>query len=362
MPEDSKRIKITASSDYEVVVGTNILSNCGRLISEVVSPCKAAVISDDKVYGLYGKTVSSALNESGFDVCSFVFPNGERSKTIFTLSDILEYLSAKQITRSDLIIALGGGVVGDIAGFAAGVYLRGLRYVQMPTTLLAAVDSSVGGKTAVNLAAGKNLAGVFKQPSIVVCDCASFRSLSDETFGEGISESIKYGVLKSPSLFSVFENFFGRDTITDGQLEDIVAQCVSIKGQYVKEDEFDRGERQFLNLGHTVGHAVEKCSNYSISHGHAVSIGMAVISRAAEKTGFCEAGVSRRIVSTLEKCGLPTQTHFSADELSGAALSDKKREGGQLNIILPKTIGDCRIEKIPVSKLRDMISVGLAVM
>ena len=230
---------------------------------------------------------------------------------------------------------------------------RSIRLVQIPTTFLAAIDSSVGGKTAVDLEAGKNLAGAFYQPDLVICDTDTLQSLTPEIFADGVAEAIKYGILASPRLFESFE-----DLSYKYKLESVICECVSVKARIVNLDEFDTGERKYLNLGHTIGHAVEKCSNYSISHGHAVAIGMAAIARTTYKMNLCERQTVERIISVLEKNFLPTELPFEQKELTNAALADKKRVGNKLSLVLPKQIGKCTLWDINVDELYQMIGMG----
>lgn len=349
-----QKITIRTSSKYDVLIGRGLLTSCGKLLRDVTEPCRAAVVTDSTVKSLYLSQVQQSLKKAGFEVCSFTFPAGESSKNMATLSALLEFLAEQHITRTDCVAALGGGVAGDLAGFAAGCYLRGVRFVQIPTTLLAAVDSSVGGKTAVDLAAGKNLAGVFHQPVAVFCDTDCFNTLSEETFSCGVAEAVKTGVLEGEELFSLLEAGGARKHI-----DEIIARCVAYKGKVVAEDEFETGLRKTLNLGHTVGHAVEKCSNYAIPHGQAVSIGMAVIARASAKLGYCAEAAARRIVMALKNNGLPTATDFSAEQLASAALKDKKRAGGNITLVIPKGIGNCVLQTVPVERLLDIIQAGL---
>ena len=247
-----------------------------------------------------------------------------------------------------MIAALGGGVVGDLAGLCAAMYLRGIRYVQIPTTLLACVDSSVGGKCAVDLAAGKNLAGAFWQPSLVICDPSLLSTLPDAEFANGMAEVIKYGAGFDRKLFDM----------TLGNVREnpdpIIARCIKIKRDTVESDEFDRGERKKLNLGHTIGHAVEKCSGFSIPHGSAVSMGLYAIYKAYAAE---EASVIKK---ALEANGLPVQIPYTADELCSAALSDKKRNGDTVSLVLPGPIGSCRIENVPVASLNGIIAEALS--
>ncbi len=351
---EPKTVRVNTPKSYDVTIGAGLLNNCGERIISAVRPCHMAVITDSTVETLYLSAVRRSLERAGFAVSVFSFPAGEKSKNMRTLSDILEFLAESHLTRTDCIAALGGGVVGDTAGFAAGCYLRGIRFVQLPTTLLAAVDSSVGGKTAIDLTAGKNLAGVFHQPSAVICDADCLKTLPGEVFADGMAEVIKTGILAGGTLFSLLEQGNIQDNLTD-----IIAQCVAYKGNVVEADELENGPRRTLNLGHTVGHAVEKCSGYSISHGHAVAIGTAVIARAAAKLGYCEKSCAERIEGVLMRNGLPTKASFTAEQLAGAALSDKKRAGDGITLVIPRAIGACILEKFPVSGLLDIVRAGM---
>lgn len=349
------RIPIAASTPYTVTVGRDLLAGSGEWLRALHAPCTVALVSDDTVSDLYAATVQESLAAAGFSVLPFVFPHGEASKSTATLIELLEFLAENALDRHDLLVALGGGVTGDLTGFAAAVYLRGIDYVQLPTTFLAAVDSSVGGKTAVNLTAGKNLAGAFKQPLGVLCDCDTFRTLPHDTFLNGTAEAIKSGMLADEALVALFEAEGGLD---DAALPDAVAQCVKIKGSVVAEDEFDTGRRQLLNFGHTIGHAIERCSRFAVEHGHAVAIGMAIISRAAARMGLCSPSVADRLCKALEKNGLPTTTEFSAVELAAAALHDKKRSGNTVTLVLPVTVGECRLEAVDIARLSEFIRMG----
>ncbi len=347
-------INVEAKKKYDVVVGSGLLNRCGEIIKDVTGVCRAVVITDSNVSRLYLGRVEKSLLSAGFDVGSFEFKAGESSKNIETLSEILEYLAANNYTRSDIIVALGGGVVGDIAGFAAAVYLRGVRFVQLPTTMLAMVDSSVGGKTGIDLSSGKNLAGAFYQPEIVLADTDTLKTLDKEELANGFAESIKYGAIFDKELFELFDS-----EIDDSALEIAIAKCVEHKARVVKNDEFDRGERKLLNLGHTIGHAIENCSGYTISHGHAVAMGMAMMARACEKMGMCEMGTAERIEKMLIKHNLPIDCPpYEDKELYFAALGDKKREGGYITLIIPAEIGKSILYKEEVENLIKYISFG----
>ena len=348
-----KTVHIDASKSYDVRIGRGLLDDCGRQIAERVRCASAAVVTDDTVYALYGERVCASLEAAGVRTVCYVFPHGEKSKNLLEYAKILNFLAENRVTRADALIALGGGVTGDLGGFAAATYLRGIPFVQLPTTLLAAVDSSVGGKTAIDLAAGKNLAGAFLQPTAVLCDTDCLRSLPAAVFADGAAEAIKTGVLSGETLFSLFED----GTLTDAPTE-IIARCIRYKAGVVERDEKERGERRKLNLGHTVGHAIEKCSGYAIPHGHAVAAGLAVMARASERLGWAEPGVSARIAACLEKNGLPTGTDYPAEALAKAALADKKRSGDSITIVVPRAIGDCELKRIPVTELLPIIAAG----
>lgn len=343
-----KTVQVNASRNYEVIIGSGILSALGEHIFPLGNFRKVCIVSDTNVWPLYGETVTKSLTHAGYETVQFVFPAGEANKNGDTYLSLLGFLAERRLTRSDLVIGLGGGVVGDLAGFAAATYLRGVPFVQVPTTLLAAVDSSVGGKTAIDLPQGKNLAGAFYQPLLVLCDTDTLDTLPREIFLDGCAEVIKYGILFDPGLFSELEKFG-----PDFQRETVIARCVELKRDIVAQDEFDRGQRMLLNLGHTFGHCVETCSNYTVSHGKAVAVGIAMAARAAQCPD------TPRIVGCLTRFRLPCATDFSCDTLLQPMLSDKKRSGGTVCLILPRSIGHCEIVPTPVETLKSMIQAGL---
>ena len=303
---------------------------------------------------LYLNRVKDSLERAGFQVHSFVFPAGEDQKNGGTYLKLLEFLAARRLTRADGLIALGGGVVGDLAGFAAATFLRGIGFLQLPTTLLAAVDSSVGGKTAIDLTNGKNLAGAFYQPQAVLCDLDTLDTLPAEVFADGCAEVIKYGMIGDPALLARLETVDFR-----ADPEELVARCVAQKRDLVEQDEFDTGARQLLNLGHTLGHGVEACSGYMVSHGRAVAIGMTLVTRAAVAFGRCPAEVLPRLRRLLERYGLPDATAYSAQALYEKTLSDKKRSGDTISLVVPIAWGASQLVRIPVSELPAWIERGL---
>lgn len=349
-----KTICVNASKTYHVHIDKGLITQAGSYLRQLFPCCKIAIISDSNVYPIFGASLEKSLKDSGYSSASFVFPAGETSKNGATYLEILNFLAENNITRSDILIALGGGVVGDITGFAAATFLRGISYVQIPTTLLAMVDSSVGGKTAIDLPAGKNLAGAFYQPSMVLCDLNTLDTLSREIFCDGCAEVIKYGVLYDSQLFAHLS-----DKGLDFDRQEVIGRCIELKRNVVAEDEFDKGSRQMLNLGHTIGHAIEKRSNFSISHGQAVAMGMAIISKAAAESGLCNFSVHTRICKALDQFHLPATTDFTAEELYINALSDKKRSGDTVNLIIPLEIGRCIIQKTPIHEVQSFIKAGV---
>ena len=354
MSNSVNTIRVHVDPPYTVTIGSGLLARCGELLRPVLGDCRLCVTADSNVAPLYLSTVTESLRSAGYSVSTCLYPAGEAHKNLETLSGILEFLAAEHLTRSDCVVALGGGVCGDMAGFAAGCYLRGIRYVQLPTTLLSAVDSSVGGKTAIDLKAGKNLAGVFLQPAAVLCDTDCLRTLPPEVFADGAAEAIKTGVLSDETLFSLFD----ADDLTD-RLPEIISRCIAFKAKVVEEDELDNGVRRTLNLGHTAGHAIEKCADFRLTHGHAVAIGMVIMARAAEKLGWCAQPTADRIAAMLRRNHLPTSTEFSAKELAAAALSDKKRRGDSISVVVPDRIGSCYMKKVSVDDLEAIFRAGL---
>lgn len=347
-------VTVNTANKYNVYIGEDLMQDAGRYLSDLMRSGKTAIISDSNVWNLYGSLIADNLSSYGFDVLSFTFPAGEESKNSDTYLQILNFLAENHITRSDCIIALGGGVTGDLTGFAAATFLRGIPYIQIPTSLLAMVDSSVGGKTAIDLPAGKNLAGAFYQPSLVLCDTNALNTLPEDFFRDGCAEVIKYGILYDSDLFDHL-NKFG----TNFDRIKVITRCIELKSNVVSADEFDRGARQKLNLGHTFGHAIELQSQFSVSHGKAVAIGTAMIARAASANKLCSNETSVQIENILSAFGLPTKTNLSTEAIYNAAISDKKRLGCKVNLIVPEQIGKCNIHPYAIDELKYFIKAGL---
>ncbi len=345
-------IDVHAARPYSVVIAQGLLDSLGERAALLKDKCKVMVVADDTVAGLYAQRAVDSLESAGFESECFVFTHGENSKNLATYSSLLGAMAAFEMDRHDLVVALGGGVCGDLAGFAAATYMRGIDCIQLPTTLLAAVDSSVGGKTAIDLDAGKNLCGAFWQPRLVLCDTDTFSTLGADIYAQGMAETIKYGMLSSTPLFETLEK--GAKNI-----ENVVASCIRIKAAVVALDEFDEGRRQLLNFGHTVGHAIEKLSDYTVAHGDAVAVGMAMMTRACEKEGICESGTSKRLARLLKKYGLGASTEFSAKQLALAALNDKKRRGDRITLVMPVRVGHCELRQFDADKLEELFSKGM---
>ena len=349
-----KTVEVNASKKYTVCIEDDMLYKIGKLVKVHGNYKKVAVVTDDIVDGLYYETVNNSLTEAGYEVIKFVIKNGEASKNAENYIKLINFLAENHLTRSDLVIALGGGVVGDLTGFASATYLRGIDYVQLPTTLLAMVDSSVGGKTAIDISAGKNLCGAFYQPKAVYCDPKTLTTLKEEVFTDGCAEVIKYAIIGNEELFEHLSEY-GKDF----DREYVIFECVKMKSDIVCEDEFDTGKRQLLNLGHTVGHAVEICSNFDISHGSAVAIGMSIIAKTSAVTDICDKDTVVKVINIIKKFGLPYKTEFTAKQMSNIMVSDKKRFGDTINLIVIAKIGDSIIQKTKVNELEGLINKGL---
>ena len=342
-------INVNTSKPYEVRVGNGLINNIAREISDLKQTTeKCMIISDDTVWSLYGEKLSNSLHDSGYIVNHATFPHGEGSKNMETVQFLLDSCFKAGLTRSDFMIALGGGIVGDVCGFVSSIYLRGIDFIQIPTTLLAAIDSSVGGKTGVNTEYGKNLVGAFHQPLRVICDTDTFDTLPYDVYTAGICEALKYGVIRDKELF---------DLIGNGDIENVVCRCIEIKANIVERDEFDHGERQLLNFGHTFGHSIEALSDFKISHGHAVGLGMLLISRACENKGMCESGISAKIEKALKMFEIDTDIQYSYKELASGAMSDKKRKGDKITLVIPEKLGKCVLYTISADKLEEFISL-----
>ncbi len=348
-----KKVTVNASRVYDIIIDKGILDRAGELCAKVKKPCRAAVLTDSNVAPLYLGRLERSLVAFGYEVVSYVIPAGEASKSAESYLAFLSFLAQNKITRSDCLFALGGGVVGDLCGFCAATYLRGVEFIQIPTTLLAMVDSSVGGKTAIDIPEGKNLVGAFYQPSLVLCDYETLTTLPQHVFTDGCAEVIKYGIINDRELFEKLKN-----PILP-QIEDVIENCVRNKRDVVDADERDTGVRQLLNLGHTAAHSIEMLSGFEVSHGSAVAMGMAIILRAATSLGHCSVEDRDAAIEQISSYGLPTDCPYSAKELADIALNDKKRHGGSITLVMPYDIGDSRLYKVSVDSLEEIFKAGL---
>ena len=315
-------------NSYPIFIENGIIKKSGEHISQIFSGQKIMIVSDDNVFPLYGQQVMDSLKD--YECHSLVLPHGEPTKNFQSLPKIYTAMLDAKLTRSDLVIALGGGVIGDLAGFAAASYLRGIKLVQIPTSLLAQVDSSVGGKVAVDLPQGKNLVGAFYQPKMVLIDPDVLNTLPEHFIKDGMGEVIKYGCIKDGSLF---DRLCAHSSFEDlkPELPEIIARCVDIKRIVVEADQFDTGERMLLNFGHTLAHTIEQYYNYEReSHGEAVSIGMYQISLLAEQENLTRPGTADQILKVLDTYGLPHSCGIPLTELTEAMTRDKKNLNNKL--------------------------------
>lgn len=333
-------MKVNLGKDsYDIIIKQGALDYVVEYISPLFKGSKVMVISDDNVFSIYGEKLIHQLEEK-YTVGYIVLPHGEKTKRFDILPSIYSQLLSFNLTRTDLIIALGGGVIGDLTGFAASSYLRGVKLVQIPTSLLAQVDSSVGGKVGVDLPEGKNLVGAFKHPSLVIIDPLTLKTLAPKFISDGMGEVIKYGCIKDKDLFNKLNHYNNFEELYQ-DIDDIITTCVDIKRDVVEKDLFDFGDRLLLNFGHTLAHAIEQYYHYEkYSHGEAVSIGMMQLTRIAEKKGLTKEGTSLKIEDVLKKYNLPVSSGLSVEKLYQAIALDKKNINKKLSYVLLNQIGD----------------------
>ena len=349
-----KQRTVVLDKAYDIFIEDELIKKVGEYVKKIAKGQKCAIISDSNVFPIYGGWVEKSLAENGFEVSSFTFEAGELSKNLGTIEKIYTFLAKSLISRSDTVIALGGGVCGDMAGFAAATYLRGINFVQIPTTLLSQVDSSVGGKTAVDLPFGKNLVGAFHQPILVLIDPKTLDTLPKRYFADGMGEVIKTAAIKSDLMFEKIELCDMKDILAD-----VIFECVCIKANIVEEDEKEQNVRKLLNFGHTMGHAIEICLNYDImSHGEAVSVGMMLMTKATEASGLTKKGSAKRLFDVLTKNGLPTETDISLEKMCEKILYDKKYTGEAVDAVIISDIGESKILTVRPKNLYAMINEG----
>ncbi len=348
-----EKVIVNASKNYEILLADGLLDNIGEHIKDVCSPAKVLLVSDTNVFPLYGDRVIASIEKCGFEVIYYVVTDGETSKSEESLFELIDVLAENEFSRTDILVSLGGGVIGDLTAFCASIYLRGIKVFQIPTTLLSAVDSSVGGKTAINIRQGKNLVGSFYQPSGVFFDPSTLDTLPDDIYADGMAEVIKYGAIIDEKLFSELEKCDGRIGIKQ------IKRCIEIKRDIVEKDEFESGIRKLLNFGHTFGHAIEKVSEYAISHGRAVALGMKIIAKACFELGRCSENDLLRLATLLEKFSLGNSIKFDGRLLADAMLFDKKREGAEISLVTFGGIGKCVVEKVSILDAVKTLYLGL---
>ncbi len=342
-----QRIKVKASTNYEVVIGKDLLPKVGAEIKKVVSPCKACIVTDNKVAVRYLETVRTSLEKEGFAVYVMILKSGEKSKTAESFIKIQNYLAENDFTRSDMLVALGGGVVGDLTGFCASTFVRGIKYVQIPTTLLSGIDSSVGGKTAIDLKAGKNLVGTFYQPAKVIFDIKTLDTLPEKEYLNGLGEGVKYAIMDGGEIYELT-----KDGLTHDNLEKFCALCIKSKKAVVEKDEKEGGYRKILNLGHTFAHAIEKLSDYTIPHGKCVAIGLKLIADVSLKHGWLSTEDSILIEKLLKNNGLVSPSPYEKKDMIDVIKRDKKVSGDTITIVSIAKIGKCEFKEIKLDQLK----------
>lgn len=346
-----RTVKVDTAFPYDILIERGLIKNIAPYVKKVTEAKKITVITDTNVEKYYAENVISSLKNSGFDTSLFVYEAGEKSKNLGTIQNMYSHMADFRMSRKDIVVALGGGVCGDMAGFAAATYMRGIDFIQIPTSLLAQVDSSVGGKTGVDIAQGKNLVGAFHQPILVIIDPDTLSTLPEYYINDGMAEVIKYGCIKDSALFKTLEDKNALEII-----DDVIETCVSIKRDVVNRDEKEAGERMILNFGHTLGHSLEKIYNFEgLSHGQAVAVGMVMITEASERAGLTEKGTLERLIPLCKKYNLPVSDNADVKEIISYCASDKKAGGGSVNLVLLKKIGESFIRKTPLDELDSFI-------
>lgn len=345
-----KKLTVNLNRNYDIVIGKGLLSKCGELVRELSLAKRLFIVSDSNVAAIYLDKVKISFENAGFEVYSYIFEAGEQSKTFDTINKIVNAMAKAHITRRDTAVALGGGVTGDMTGFASAIYMRGIDFVQLSTSLLSDIDSSVGGKTGCDLSAGKNLIGAFHQPIAVIIDTDTLATLPKKYYNDGMGEAIKYGFIRSSALYNAIMNGY--------DLDELIYECVDIKRVIVENDEFEHGERKLLNFGHTLAHAIEKYYNFSgYSHGEAVAIGMVMMTRAAENNGLCEAGLTDKVIAACQKCDLPTECDADMKALLKICLNDKKAHADSIDIVISDKLGSAFTYTLKTDMLENFFGV-----
>jgi 3-dehydroquinate synthase len=358
MPQSVVPVEIPGTQRYEITVAPGLLARAGELLRTLSKSKKAAVVTDSHLAVSHLPALRASLETAGFEPIVATLPSGEDHKTLTDLLPVYDALLGARVERSTPVLALGGGVVGDMTGFVAATVLRGVPFVQIPTSLLAMVDASVGGKTGVNHAVGKNLIGAFHQPIAVLIDPQVLTTLPERELRGGLAECIKHDIIRDAEGFGRLEKEIGRALALDiDYLAELIAHNVAIKARVVEADPFEKGERAHLNFGHTFGHAIETVSHYEYSHGECVALGMVAAARAAERLGMIDAATRGRIVHVIKAAGLPVAgMTLDVDEVVGSMYFDKKVRGGRLRFILPDRLGHVVIrDDVPEGVVREAV-------
>ncbi len=354
-----KKVKVELDSNsYEIRIGADLLARTGLWLRERGFSGKAAIITDTTVKELYGDTLRQGLVNGGFNVATLEVPAGEDQKSLETAGRLYHELTSSYAERTTPILALGGGVIGDLAGFVAATYMRGVPLIHVPTTLLAQVDSSIGGKTAVDHGQLKNVIGVFYQPSLVVADIDTLKTLPEAELTNGLAEVIKHAAIRNRNFFNFLDLNLERARALDtSMLEEIVLENVLIKAEVVVKDEKESGLRGILNYGHTVGHAIEAVSDFKLKHGHCVAIGMTAAARISARMGILEEGDEIRLTKVIKKAGLPTKMPgLKTEDIIQAMKHDKKVQQGKIRFVLLKSIGDAFItDEVSLSLVEEVL-------
>ena len=346
-----KTITVNTSKVYDVCLGQGLIRQLPNLMAPFCKGRKVGIITDDTVDTLYSTAVMHDLETEGYQVSKFVFPQGEEFKNIDTLSDILEFLASCHFTRKDWLLSIGGGVVGDITGLAAALYMRGIQFIQVPTTLLSMVDASVGGKAAVDLQAGKNLIGAFWQPVMVVADTQVIAGLPRVIFAEGMAEVIKSDIIADAGIINWTVN-----GVVKEHLDDVIESCIQMKRSVVEQDEYEtKGLRKVLNMGHTVAHAIEKLSNYQVPHGVAVATGLVWEARMSQRLGLCNQILVEEIRQAVDCYDLYYHVPFSDDDMVNAMRGDKKNEDQNIDFMFPVSYGKWEERKLPQREVMELL-------
>lgn len=351
-------VNVRASKEYKVEIGDGIVSKLGEMTKAVCPKAiKALIVSETNVAALYLDAVKAQLEGTGLEVATYVFEAGEKNKNINEIAGMWNKMAEAGFTRTDIVVGLGGGVTTDMAGFAAATFLRGIDVIQVPTSLLAMVDASVGGKTGIDIPMGKNQVGAFWQPSLVLEDTSFLKTLPDEVFTEGMGEVTKYAFIMDEKLMDLLEKQNGNIRDDAAVLENVIGMCVSDKAEIINEDETDNGRRQILNFGHTAGHVIERDSGFTKPHGICVAKGMGIFMDACVKAGTLSAEDAKRMKDLLAMYKLPASDEITAEDIVKGAMNDKKKRGNTLSVILVNKIGKAEIKKMTAEEFLKFLSV-----